>query len=330
MQLLLPAPTPEAGHFDPVTLVTNSVRSPHTKRVYRDAVVSFLSWYRDTGESGFSKAAVHRYRCALEQRNLAPATIKLQLAAVRRLASEMADDGLLDPVVASAIKSVRGPSRRGLRAGNWLTLQQVERLLSLPDGHTKKGKRDRALLSILIGAGLRRAEAAKLTFEHIQQREGRWVIVDLVGKHDRILTVPIPGWCKVAIDRWREAAQLNGGHVLRPLNRAGREAGQALTVDGIFQIVKHYATAADVSISPHDLRRSFAKLAYAGRAPMEQIQFALGHESITTTEKYLGARQDLTDAPCDHLGIHPDEIASFDGGQRQASSEAVERKLNKI
>jgi integrase len=52
----------------------------------------------------------------------------------------------------------------------------------------------------LIGAGLRRAEAAELTFDHIQQREGRWVIVDLVGKHERLRTVPIPGWCKAALD----------------------------------------------------------------------------------------------------------------------------------
>jgi integrase/recombinase XerD len=55
--------------------------------------------------------------------------------------------------------------------------------------------------------------------------------------------------------------------------------------------------------APHDLRRSFAKLAHKGRAPLEQIQICLGHASIQTTERYLGVEQDLTDAPCDHLGI---------------------------
>jgi integrase len=59
-------------------------------------------------------------------------------------------------------------------------------------------------------------------------------------------------------------------------------------------------------LAPHDLRRSYAKLAHKGRAALEQIQLSLGHASIVTTERYLGVRQDLIDAPCDHLGIRPD------------------------
>jgi site-specific recombinase XerD len=304
MPLLLPVSKPQSAADDLVSVVIDSLCSPHTKRAYRNAIASFLSWCQASAQTGFGKMTVQRYRSALEQRNLAPATVKVHLAAVRRLAAEMADDGLLDPVLASAIAAVKGPSRRGVRVGNWLTLEQVEELLRLPDDGTTKGKRDRALLSVLIGAGLRRAEAARLSFDHVQQREGRWVIVDLVGKHDRIRTVPIPGWCKVAIDRWREAAQLDGGRVFRPLNRAGRTCGQALTADRIYQIIRTYAAAMGVTISPHDLRRSFANLAHKGRAALEQIQFSLGHESILTTERYLGVRQDLSDSPCDHLGIH--------------------------
>ena len=57
------------------------------------------------------------------------------------------------------------------------------------------------------------------------------------------------------------------------------------------------------SLAPHDVRRTFAKLAHKGRAALEQIQLSLGHASIVTTERYLGVRQDLHDAPCDRLGI---------------------------
>lgn len=57
------------------------------------------------------------------------------------------------------------------------------------------------------------------------------------------------------------------------------------------------------NLAPHDLRRTFAKLAHKGRAAPEQIQLSLDHASVTTTERYLGVRQNLTDASCDHLGI---------------------------
>lgn len=65
----------------------------------------------------------------------------------------------------------------------------------------------------------------------------------------------------------------------------------------------HRARCAIESAGALNLRRSFAKLAHKGRAAVEQIQLSLGHSSITTTERYLGVRQDLTDAPCDHLGL---------------------------
>jgi integrase len=276
---------------------------------------------------GFGKATVQRYRCILEQRGLSPSSIKVQLAAIRRLASEMADNGLLDPLTASRIANVRGPSRRGVRLGNWLTLQQVEELLSLPNGATVIGKRDRALLSVLIGAGLRRAEAAALTLDHIQQRDGRWVIADLVGKHERVRTVPIPGWCKVAIDVWTESTQLHSGRVLRPLNKAGHLTGSALAVESIFHIVKSYGALMNVAISPHDLRRTFAKLAHRGRAALEQIQFSLGHQSIVTTEAYLGVRQDLSQAPCDFLGIN---VNSADFRIKEESHNGIESGVTVI
>jgi hypothetical protein len=67
--------------------------------------------------------------------------------------------------------------------------------------------------------------------------------------------------------------------------------------------VDEYGTELGTSLRPHDVRRTFAKLAHQGGAPLEQIQITLGHASIQTTERYLGVQQDLTDAPCDHLGI---------------------------
>jgi integrase len=157
---------------------------------------------------------------------------------------------------------------------------------------------------VLIGCGLRRAEAASLTFEHIQQRDGRWVLVDLIGKRDKVRSVPMPNWTKAAIDAWGGAARIENGLVFRAVNKGDRLVGDGITPQAIRNIVVAYAERLKhVGVAPHDLRRTFAKLAYKGGAALDQIQLSLGHESIQTTEDYLGVEQDLTDAPCDHLGL---------------------------
>lgn len=86
----------------------------------------------------------------------------------------------------------------GIRVGNWLSQRQAQTLLSTPNISTVSGLRDRAILAVLLGCGLRRSEVAALTFAHVQQRDGRWCIVDLVGKHGRVRTAPMPAWVKMA------------------------------------------------------------------------------------------------------------------------------------
>ena len=79
---------------------------------------------------------------------------------------------------------------------------------------------------------------------------------------------------------------------------------ESTAAQAVFETVIRYARLAGFGkVTPHDLRRTFAKLAHQGRAPLEQIQIPLGHASIQTTERYLGLRQNLHDAPCDRLGI---------------------------
>ena len=232
-----------------------------------------------------------------------PSTINVRLSALRKLAAESADNQLLAPELAAAIGRVKGAKRHGTRTGNWLTQGQAEQMLALPDRATNKGKRDRALLCLLIGCGLRREELALLAVEHIQQREARWVLVDLVGKGKRVRTVPMPAWTKSAIDQWIAAAGITSGRLLRAVNKGGRIVGEGMTAQSVFEAVEQYGHGIGMDLAPHDLRRTFAKLAHRGHAALEQIQISLGHASIQTTERYLGIEQDLTDAPCDHLGL---------------------------
>ena len=179
---------------------------------------------------------------------------------------------------------------------------QAEALLAAPDPATNQGKRDRAILAVPVGCGLRRDEAARLSLEDIQQRDGRWCVIDLVGKKGHVRTVPMPSWTKAAIESWTAAAGITGGPVFRGVNKGDVVTGDRLSTQGILRAVGRYAEA----IAPHDLRRTFAKLAFKGGAKLDQIQLSLGHSSIQTTERYLGVQQDLTDAPCDYLHLKVD------------------------
>jgi site-specific recombinase XerD len=285
------------------SLALNSLSSAHSRRAYANALDDFQQWCGANASDGFNKATVQRYRTALEGRGLAPSSINVRLSAIRKLASEAADNGICERETAAAVGRVKGIKSHGTRTGNWLTRSQAEQLLALPDRTTPKGKRDRALLCLLIGCGLRREETSLLTVEHIQQRDGRWVLIDLVGKGKRVRSVPMPAWTKVAIDGWVTAAGITGGRLLRAVNRGGRITGDGMTAQAVFAVVGQYGTRIGMEIAPHDLRRTFAKLAHKGHAAIEQIRISLGHASIQTTEQYLGIEQDLIDAPCDHLGL---------------------------
>jgi integrase len=176
-------------------------------------------------------------------------------------------------------------------------------LLHQPDISTLRGLRDRALLAVLLGAGLRRSEAVSLTCRHFQKREGRWVIVDIRGKGSRMRSVPIPFWVKDAVDGWLATAGIRSGAVFRKILKNHRIAPHPLSHQSVHNIVKQYGILFDDGIAAHDLRRTFAKLARQGGSPIDQIQLTLGHASVATTERYLGTEQDLTDAPADHLGL---------------------------
>jgi site-specific recombinase XerD len=285
-------------------LVLDSVSSPITKRVYNMALNEFLAWFQQAPRLGFTKATVSAWRVSLEDRRLGSSSIIIRMSAIRKLAAEAADNGLLAPELAAGIARVKSAKTQGIRTGNWLSQKQAQALLSAPDISTLRGLRDRAILAVLLGCGLRRSEVAALTFAHLQQRDGRWCIVDLVGKHGRVRTAPMPTWVKVAVVAWASPAGVAEGHVFRPVSRANRVTGEALGEKVVWQLIKPYAEAAGVpGIAPHDLRRTCAKLCRAGGGELEQIQMLLGHASVQTTERYLGTKQDLVHAPNDAIKL---------------------------
>src|ERR1700685_831121 len=205
--------------------VLNSLSCPDAQRGYRHAIDEFVDWYCSKPRLSFSKTVVLRYRMHLESRHLAPGTINLRLGAVRRLAYEAADSGLLSADLAAGIRRVKGVKKLGIRLGNWLTAEQSNALWQAPDRQRLKGKRDRALLALLLACGLRRHEAVALTLDHLQQREEHWAIVDLVGKGGHIRTVPVPDWVRAELDDWLAAAAIDRGRLFRAGHHGGKTWG---------------------------------------------------------------------------------------------------------
>lgn len=239
--------------------VLNTLTSKSGQRTYDHAITEFVEWYCSEPRLAFNRTVVLRYRISLEQRRYAPSTINLRLAAVRRIAHEAADSGLLSPELAAGIRRVKGVRRLGVGVGNWLTAEQVS-------SDTLRSKRNRAMLSLLIGCGLRRAELLGLPMNSIQLREEHWVIADLVGKGGHIRTVPIPLWVKKTVDSWTESAHITTGRVFRAINKAGRIWGDGMTPKVLWEVVKAAAGRAGIEkLAPHDLRR------YAERLTMPNL-----------------------------------------------------------
>jgi site-specific recombinase XerD len=286
--------------------VLNSLSCPDAQRGYRHAIDEFVDWYCSEPRLSFSKTVVVRYRMNLESRHLAPGTINLRLGAVRRLAYEATECGLLSVESAAGIRRVKGVKKLGVRLGNWLTAEQGHALWQAPDKERMKGKRDRALLALLLACGLRRHEVAELTVGHLQQREGHWAIVDLRGKAGHVRTIPVPDWVHGLLDEWTQAAGIDGGKLFRHVSSAGRAWGEAVTEKLVWHVVKEFAARIGVTkLAPHDLRRSCARLCRAAGGELEQIQFLLGHVSVQTTERYLGCTQRISSAVNDRIGIEP-------------------------
>lgn len=284
--------------------VLNILPSLNSRRSYEHAIRDFTEWYCSEPRLAFNKTVVTRYRIALEQCSYAPSTINLRLAAVRRLAYEASDCGLLSPDLAAGVRRVKGAKRLGVRVGNWLTVEQGRKLLAVHSGKRLRDLRNHAVIAMLLGCGLRRAELVAVEVEDFELREDHWVLADLIGKGRHMRTIPVPTWVKLAVDKWTDAAKLQSGTLFRAIGKTGKVRGNGFTAKVIWSIVREAAMSCGIGIiAPHDLRRTCARLCHQAGGELEQIQFLLGHVSIQTTERYLGCKQRIQNAVNDRIGI---------------------------
>lgn len=194
---------------------------------------------------------------------------------------------------AEALKgSIRVQVTKGQQAHTWLNLGEVRALLNtLTDVSTVKGLRDRVILGVLLGAGLRREELARLTWENLVEQGDRMVL-SIMGKGKKRRVIPIHVKLVGLLDQW---ADLVGrvGYVGRSVTKGG-EVRESISGQAILDIVVAYGDELGIKkLRPHDLRRTYARIGYDAGIDIGQISKLLGHTSIATTQRYLGLQIDL-------------------------------------
>jgi integrase/recombinase XerD len=287
-----------------ITSVVDTLTAEKTKQAYAAALQEFFAWTAACGEP-LSQPLLASWRGALLARGLAVSSVNQRLSAVRLLLRQAADRGALSAEEALRLAAVPNVKQSGQRLGQWLSEKEAGRLLRVPDPHTRLGVRDRALLALLLACGLRRDELVRLEIRHLQQREGRWVLLDISGKGRRLRTVPVPLWVKQLLDHWLAESGIRDGPLFRTLRKGGALGPEKpMSDDVVYTLVRRAGAAiGHPALTPHDLRRTCAKLCRKAGGELEQIQLLLGHASIQTTERYLGTKQDLVQAVNDRVKI---------------------------
>ena len=194
---------------------------------------------------------------------------------------------------ADALKgSIHVQATTGHKAHTWLNLAEVRVLLTgLTDASTIKGKRDRVVLGLLVGAGLRRDELASLTWEQVKQ-QGERTVLSITGKGKKNRVIPINDKLVTLLGEWGDLIGRTG-NIARSVTKGG-EIGQGISGQAILDIVDAYGyELGKEALRPHDLRRTYARIGYDAGIDIGQVSKLLGHASIATTQRYLGLQIDL-------------------------------------
>jgi integrase len=277
-----------------------------TKRQYRKAI----SNARDAGVNLANAADLGEYAAGLKKSSRA-----FLKAAVRLWADEIATEakGNATPENVAAVQAtvyrlealneaIKVETSKGQKAHTWLSQSEVKRLLDSCTTRTVKGQRDRIVLGLLVGAGLRRDELAALTFDDITRLPigGKFrTVLNVKGKGAKDRAIPLNDKLAAALDEWR--ALVGGGKIARSITKGGA-IGADLSAVGIFHIVRGAGEGiGQPELAPHDLRRTFAQLGYEAGVPITQISKLLGHSSVATTQRYLNLDLDLSTTVSDFI-----------------------------
>lgn len=261
-----------------------------SRGMYDRAIRDFQEYASQQGRSAFGDSLpvlFSDFLRHLKDTGLAGSTVQAKRVQLRRYFEWCARVGLISQIELHEANSVKTPKIQGAKAGTWLSESQMQALLNAPDTTTLAGRRDKAVLALLMGCGMRRSEVVALTWGHLVQYEDRWVIKNMSRKHGRVQAyIPVAPWVKKVIDLYSVGGKPNQ-KVITSVDQHGN-VGEGISVIGIYHIVKKYASLLGFNdLAPHDLRRSFARLSKEKGLELSQLQLMLGHNSVSTTEKYV-------------------------------------------
>lgn len=269
-----------------------NIDNPRTRRAYQGDLEDFCGFVGLTGADEFravTRAHVLAWRAQLEQRGLAGASIRRKLAALASLF-----DHLLESNAVSGGNPVHGVKRPKIETNEGKTPalgdHQAKALLDAPDPETLKGRRDRAILAVLLYHGLRREEAARLMVADIQERRGI-THLQIHGKGGKLRYLPLHPTAAERIYAYLERSGHHQDDVQAPLfvPLRGRSTGTGISANGIYSVVGSYAKAAGINVAGlgvHGLRATAATNALEHEADIAKVQAWLGHANISTTRIY--------------------------------------------
>jgi integrase/recombinase XerD len=268
--------------------------SPHSMEAYAHDLRIFQSWCRERGLApvDLDASALTAYLEALADRGLAVSSQRRHLASLRGLARELVDEKIIERDPAPALK-LRPHPRKLPRT---LTRLDVENLINAIDIKDPRGLRDRAMLELAYGCGLRVSELVGLQMHQVNL-DARVVIV--LGKGGKERMIPMGGASIRALKTWLDrrdeilhVAKVGKGLQKKIPRRVSAvfitRLGCAMTRQGFFKALKGWAsTDSRLSwMSPHTLRHCFATHLLEGGADLRAVQEMLGHSDISTTQIY--------------------------------------------
>jgi integrase/recombinase XerD len=286
--------------FDPENAIDQFLASQDikdsSKETYKRALRQFFTWIKDNGISSMNRDIILRYKAELKSRKLSPLSISIYIVAVRRF-FEWAESMRYCPNIARGIKVTK--KTQGFRKDS-LTIDQIRNLFDSIEKISPIGKRDYALLNLLIRTGLRTIEVIRADIEDMRQQGGEALLwIQGKGRDDKdqfvILT---PETLRPIYDYLKSRKARKTGPLF--MSASDRNYGKRLTTRTIRQIVKDRLRAIGIvsdRLTAHSLRHTCITLSLQAGATIQEAQALARHSSINTTLIYAHNIERLKNAP---------------------------------